>query len=51
MPIGPQPSVHRAVYPFHANLIAPPSAEGMKKTAALLQLSDFHWWEQADLNR
>lgn len=40
MPIGPQPSVHRAVYPFHANLIAP-SAEGMKKTAALLQLSDF----------
>ena len=30
MPIGPQPSVHRAVYPFHANLIAP-SAEGMKK--------------------
>ena len=22
-----------------------------KKTAAFLQLSDFHWWEHADLNR
>lgn len=31
MPIGPQPSVHRAVYPFHANLMESPSAEGMKK--------------------
>ena len=28
---GPQPSVHRAVYPFHANLMGSPSAEGMKK--------------------